>query len=218
MNTILVVEDDQHLAEGLRLALGSTYQVLIAHSVAEGQRLYLACDLVLLDVNLPDGSGFDFLRQIRQQSHVPVVILSARDMEIDMIRGFEEKADDYITKPFSLSVLEAKIKRILERCQGDKIQSYRIGDFLFDFSRHLFYRDSELIHLTVTEEKLLRCLLEAKGHVVLRDTLIESIWAVDGDFLDNNTLNVHINRLRNKLGVADVIATVYGVGYQWNGI
>lgn len=230
---ILIVEDDLALAGGLCRALqNDRTEAVSCHTLAEAAGLLAAAnrspidavalkaesfDLVLLDVNLPDGNGFDLLREIKEKYDIFVIMLTANDIETDIVTGLEMGADDYITKPFSLAVLRARVATQLRRmetgeCGGEWITD---GDYRFHFAKMLFYHGAEQIELSKSEQKLLRFLVENRGITLSRDKLLDSVWSVDAAFVDENTLSVTVKRLRDKLGAQDKIKTVYGIGYRW---
>ena len=230
---ILIVEDDLALAGGLCRALqNDRTEAVSCHTLAEAAGLLSAAnrspidavtpkaesfDLVLLDVNLPDGNGFDFLREIKKKYDIFVIMLTANDIETDIVTGLEMGADDYITKPFSLAVLRARVATQLRRmetgeCGGEWITD---GDYRFHFAKMLFYHGAEQIELSKSEQKLLRFLVENRGITLSRDKLLDSVWSVDAAFVDENTLSVTVKRLRDKLGAQERIKTVYGIGYRW---
>lgn len=213
MRHILIVEDDQSLSEGIALALrgndlcfSQAAGLAAARAILAGKRF----DLVLLDVNLPDGSGLELLAELR--GSVPVMLLTANDMETDIVAGLSLGADDYITKPFSLAVLRARVEVQLRRGRGNL---YREGGFVFDFDNLEFSRDGQRIDLSRTEEKLLRLLVENRGATVPRERLVDRIWTDGAEYVDENALSVTVKRLRTKLGSGNHIRTVYGVGYAW---
>ena len=175
--------------------------------------------LVLLDVNLPDGNGIDFVREIRRNSQVPVILLTVNNMEVDIVTGLEAGANDYITKPFSLMVLRARVAVQLRNKETVVKDSMEFDGFDFYFDRMEFFKDREPIELSKTEQKLLRVLCENKGKVLKREYLIDEVWQGDTEFVDAHALTVAIKRLRDKLE-DDVqnpryIKTVYGIGYTW---
>lgn len=215
MKKLLIVEDDKNLNYGLAMAFEENFHVISTFLLEEARQSYPYSDLVFLDLNLPDGDGLDFIREIRRKSQVPILVLSARDMELDIVLGIEAGADDYITKPFSLAILKAKVGRIMDRVSVDKGHTYCKEGFSFDFQRSFYEYKGQEIKLTWTEEKILSLLIRAKGRVVSRQVLLEEVWYGEGDFIDKNTLSVNVNRLRSKLGQVDPIETIYGVGYRW---
>lgn len=220
MEQLLIVEDDKELNRGLCRALCAqnrqVYSCLNLRSARE-QLLCAEITLVLLDVNLPDGSGFDLLREIKAASPgMAVILLTANDTDMDIVDGLEQGADDYITKPFSLAVLRARVNAQLRKSAGAiKEQPVRIDHFAFDFSRMQFCVDGEAVELSKTEQKLLRLLVENRGTVMSRSVLIDRIWTDGAEYVDENALSVTVKRLRDKLKAQDYIRTVYGIGYSW---
>lgn len=220
MRQIVIVEDDRSLNTGLCKALKSENCILTAcHNLrdARGQLALGGASLVLLDIGLPDGSGLELLREIKKNTpELPVILLTANDMDSDIVEGLECGADDYITKPFSLSVLRARVNTQLRRTMsvpnGNLYQSER---FSFDFLKMEYLSDGETIELSRTEQKLLRLLTENQGVTLSRDCLIDRIWTDGARFVDENALSVTVKRLRDKLGAHDEIRTVYGIGYRW---
>ena len=174
-------------------------------------------DLLILDVNLPDGSGLDLLREVRQGEAVPVILLTANDLEMDVVTGLESGADDYITKPFSLAILRARVNAQLRR--GTKSAWVELDGFRFDFDRMAFWKNGEPIELSKTEQKLLRLLVENRGQTMSRGALVDRIWTDGADFVDENALSVTVKRLRGKLeddpSSPQYLKTVYGLGYTW---
>lgn len=210
---ILIVEDDTALNNGIALSL-NTDTTLQAFSIAEAKsKLDTSVDLVILDINLPDGSGIDLYREIRKTSNVPIIFLTANDMEIDIVTGLESGADDYITKPFSLAVLRARINAVVRRRQSDG-NKFEEGDFSFDFDNMLFYADNVPVELSKTEQRLLKLLVSNRGVTLSRDMLIDRVWTDGAEFVEENALSVTVKRLRKKLpGIP--LKTVYGIGYIW---
>ena len=172
-------------------------------------------DLIILDINLPDGSGFDFLRKLRRTSPVPVIILTANDLETDEVTGLTLGADDYITKPFSLMVLRARIENALRKSNASASQFWSDEIYSFDFDRMQFLEHDKPVELSKTEQKLLKLLTQNAGQTLTRDFLIDRIWTDGADYVDENALSVTVGRLRRKLNASDRIQTVYGVGYMW---
>ena len=210
---LLIVEDDVALNNGIALSLQGE-QVKQAFSLTEARHMLdEAVQLILLDINLPDGSGVDFCREIRQNSDVPIIMLTANDLEIDIVTGLENGADDYITKPFSLAVLRARVNAVLRRknlAQNIFVQ----GVFSFDFERMIFSKNGIAVELSKTEQKLLKLLITNRGAILSREVLMERIWYDGAEFVDENTLSVTMKRLRKKLPGLP-IRTVYGIGYIW---
>lgn len=219
---IQIVEDDKALSKGIAMTLKEPdicfihdYSLKSAEQSFQSEKI----ELVILDINLPDGNGLDFLKVIREVSDIPVLILTANNMEIDEVMGLESGADDYLTKPFSLAVLRARINALIRRSQIVVTRDYKEDDFYFDFEKLIFSKKSEKIILSPNEQKLLRILVQNKGRLLTRELLIDQIWSEAGEFVDENALTVTINRLRGKLeekaeGIT-YIQTVYGQGYMW---
>ncbi len=222
MTQILIVEDDKSLNQGIILALREEGRSLHpAYTLSQARQIWKkeTIDLVILDINLPDGSGYGLLREIRQGSAVPVLMLTANDLEIDQVTGFSLGADDYITKPFSLMVLRARVERTLKRMQGETISSdYTDARYHFRFQEMVFLADGEEVTLSKTDQKLLRLFTRHPGQILSRSRLAEAIWTDGADYVDENALSVAVNRLRRKLEGKEKtcpIQTVYGLGYVW---
>lgn len=221
MKQILIVEDDRKLNDGIVLALrNDSYIFSQCRTIADARNVLEQEDisLMLLDVNLPDGNGIDFVREIRAYSPVPILLITVNNMELDIVTGLEAGANDYITKPFSLMVLRARVAVWL-RGQSGQTDHFRIAHFDFDFARMEFRRHGCLVELSKTEQRLLRILCENKGATVKRSDLIDWVWQGDGEYVDEHALTVTVKRLRDKLETdsanPDYIKTVYGIGYTW---
>lgn len=213
MCEITIIEDNYALNNGIALALKNyDYNITQIYKLKEFDK-NRKTDLIILDINLPDGNGFDFLKQLRTYSDVSVIILTANDLETDEVMGLELGADDYITKPFSLMVLRLRIEKVLKR----KIdyRNYRDNKYDFDFEKMKFYLNDSLIELSKTEQKLLKILIANANRVVTREILIDKIWSDASEYVDENALSVTVNRLRKKLNAEKIIQTVYGIGYKW---
>lgn len=224
MKRILIVEDDAALGDGVRLALQHPELEAVLCRALGPARAALntqSFDLLILDVNLPDGSGLDLLRQVRADSGVPVILLTANDMETDIVTGLESGADDYITKPFSLAVLRARVNAQLRRGEPAKAQTghVELGPFSFDFQRMEFRKNGVPVELSKTEQKLLRLLVENRGSTLTRAGLVDRIWTDGAEYVDENALSVTVKRLRDKLedtpSKPRYLKTVYGLGYTW---
>lgn len=219
MANILLLEDDHMLSKGIEIALEKDcHHVTAVYGYVEALQQYndQRYDLLLLDINLPDGSGLDFCRKIRQTSEVPVLFLTANDTEEDMLDGFAAGCDDYISKPFSLPVLRQKVQAILKRTSSDQIK-IKYKELEVDTDKCIVLLKGHEIHLTATEYRLLHYLIQNKGRVVTRAMLLECLWDIDGNFIDDNTVRVHIARLRKKLNDEEqqYIVTVFGIGYMF---
>lgn len=221
MNKIMIVEDDRKLNDGIVLALRENCNAFLqCRTLAEARNLLTQEEiaLVLLDVNLPDGNGIDFVREVRAYSPVPILLITVNNMELDIVTGLEAGANDYITKPFSLMVLRARVAVWLRAGIGHP-DRFSMGPFDFDFRKMEFRREGRLVELSRTEQRLLRVLCENQGATVKRSMLIDSVWQEDGEYVDEHALTVTIKRLRDKLekdcANPDYIRTVYGIGYTW---
>lgn len=219
---ILIVEDDRSLNQGIVLALRQEKLVFYqAFSLREARNFWKDenVNMVLLDINLPDGSGYDFLREIRRYSEIPVLMITANDMEVDEVTGFSLGADDYITKPFSLMVLRARVERMKKRSeQKERTDLYQDQEYVFSFDEMRFQASGQEVMLSKTEQKLLRILTANPGQTLPRERLLEFIWPDGTDYVDENALSVTVNRLRKKLeinGEKSPIQTIYGLGYAW---
>lgn len=215
-----IIEDDSALREGLALAFElEGYKTAVAGTMAEGWRLLETGGLALLilDCNLPDGSGFDLVRQLRASSRLPVLMLTARDSEMDEVKGLELGVDDFMRKPFSLAVLQARVRKILRRQEEPALLSS--GDIMVDLGKGEVRKQGELLALSGTEQRLLLCFLEHPGQLLTKEQLLERIWDCEGSYVDENTLAVAIRRLRVKIeedpGEPRRIRTVHGQGYLW---
>lgn len=211
----LIVEDDTALNNGIALSFDKE-NALQAYSVSEALSLFdETVEFIILDINLPDGSGLDLCRQIRRTSQVPIIMLTANDMELDIVSGLESGADDYVTKPFSPAVLRARVNAVLRRKSSSKTSTvYSDGDFVFDFDNMIFTVKGKQAELSKQEQRLLRLLVQNRGTTLSKNTLIDCIWSDEAQFVEENALSVTVKRLREKLTDAP-IKTVYGIGYVW---
>lgn len=225
MYQILIVEDDMALNHGITIALKSPEYSFIQVDTLEKANYYFEreeVDLILLDINLPDGTGLEFLKKVKNSKETPVILITANDLELDIVTGLELGAEDYITKPFSLMVLRARVHAQIRRIQKNKksgIELYQINNMRFDFEKMVFEKGNQIIELSKTEQKLLRFLVENKGITLTRANLVDKIWTNGAQYVDENALSVAIKRLRNKLednpSSPIYIKTVYGLGYTW---
>ena len=227
MATIYIVEDDINIREIERYALkNSGYEVEeFEGSTPFFKRLEKNIpSLILLDIMLPGEDGLDILTRIRADkatADVPVIMVTAKTSELDKVKGLDLGADDYITKPFSLSVLRARVNTQLRKAaamgekEKDNEHVYRKEPYVFDFDRMKFMVDGKEIELSKTEQKLLRILVENAGMNMRRELLLDRVWSDGAEYVDENALSVSIKRLRDKLGAEHAIRTVYGIGYRW---
>lgn len=219
MANIFLLEDDKILSKGVSIALKKDeHTVTVVYSYIEALQKYQngTYDLFLLDINLPDGNGLDFCRKIRETSEIPVLFLTANDTEEDMLEGFGVGCDDYISKPFPIEVLRKKVLAVLKRTGSGKSR-IRYKDLEVDTNKCLVLLNGKEVHLTSTEYKLLYYLIENKGKIVTKAMLLERLWDIDGNFVDENTIRVNIKRLRQKLNddKQEYIVTVFGMGYTF---
>ncbi len=219
MPNIFITEDDKALRNGIALAL-KNHGTVFGFENLEKTRAALSeqtPDLFIMDIGLPDGSGLDFCIELRKDSDTPIIFLTAKDTELDEVMGLEAGADDYITKPFSLAVLRARVEAVLRRRQSFSGERH-IGDLTLDFSNMRFSKAGAEVSLSKTEQKLLRLLIENSGRTLTRELLLDCIWGTE-EYVDENALSVAVRRLRSKLEDDPKnpkhIQTVYGVGYCW---
>ncbi len=223
MRHILLLEDDVTLGQGIRLALeNDSVNVELCTTRSQAQNLLTGADfdLLILDVNLPDGNGLDLLRDVRgRHSSLPVILLTANDLETDIVVGLESGADDYITKPFSLAVLRARVNAQLRRNTPVQTSVVELEGFSFNFAWMEFRKNGQAVALSKTEQRLLRVLVENRGRVLSRETLLERVWPNGAEYVEENALSVTVKRLRNKLedtpSKPHFLKTVYGIGYTW---
>lgn len=211
---ILIIEDDRYLSQGLLELMGKNgYAAQGADCVASAQAALKdkPFDLLILDVTLPDGNGVEFCQELRASGNrTPILFLTARDEEFDIVRGLDAGGNDYVTKPFRIQELLSRIRVLLRR---DGELPFRAGSLEIHRSRMIVTRDGTALPLTPTEFRLLLSLLDQKG-VVTRDVLLGALWDCGGNYVDDNTLSVHMSRLREKIGKEHIV-TLRGVGYQW---
>ncbi len=227
MKQIFLVEDDSSLINGLSFAIKKQgYIIDIARTVLEADKMWEdgKYDLVILDVSLPDGSGFDLCKKIRQTSKVPVMFLTALDEETDIIMGLDIGGDDYITKPFKLAVFLSRINALLRRSSNfcatnTELNSNGINVQLL---KGEVYKNGRQIDLTASEYKLLCLFMENPDIVLSPEQILSRLWDCDENYIDNNTLTVYIRRLRMKIednpGQPERIVTIRRMGYKWNTI
>ncbi|HDA5464338.1 TPA: response regulator transcription factor, partial [Clostridioides difficile] len=215
------IEDDINLNEGLFYAFENDgFNVFKAYTKQEGLNIFNSknIDFIILDCNLPDGDGFDVCQIIREKSDIPIIMLTARDSEIDEVKGLEIGLDDYITKPFSLSVLKARVKVAIRKKSNNKV-IYSNGIKL-DQKLLKVYKNKACLELSSVEYKLLSYLIENKGQILLKEQILHHIWDSEEKYVDDNIVSVNIRRLRVKVeddpSNPKYIKTAYGMGYLWN--
>ncbi len=213
---VLIIEDDITLCNGIVAAL-TTKDIMLqkAHNLKTARDILSESnvDLIILDINLPDGNGVEFLKEYRKTYDTKTIMLTANDLETDIVTGLESGADDYITKPFSLAVLRARVNTQLRQKSSENV--FKQGVFLFDFDKLEFFIDGKSVELSKTEQKLLKHLTDNKGVTLKRENLVDRIWTDGLDYVDENALSVSMKRLRAKLGERSPIKTIYGIGYKW---
>jgi len=222
---ILIIEDEPDIRKTLEYNISREgYKVVSASSLSEGKEQINSSDfsLILLDLMLPDGSGLDLCREIKSdkdKSSTPIIILTAKDDEVDKVVGFELGADDYVTKPFSVRELILRIKAILKRGESKKetLEVQRqFGELTMDIDSHEVFVNSEQIILTALEFRLLRQLVDRRGRVQSREQLLSDVWGYSAE-VTTRTVDTHIKRLREKLGtMGKYIQTIRGVGYKFS--
>ena len=218
---LFLLEDDSAISMGISYSLTNEgYCVTTASSIKQGLEIIKnnSFSLYIIDLNLPDGSGYDVCKEIKKQGDLPVIFLTAYDDEINVVKGFELGADDYITKPFRLKELSVRIKSVLRRYSKDTTDGIiNVKNIKINTKEAKVYKDNYEIILTAMEYKLLLSLIKNRGKVLSRTALLENLWDIDGDFIEDNTLTVYIKRLRDKIeeepNKPAVIKTVRGLGY-----
>lgn len=222
MQNILIIEDDPDLNQTIGYALEKAgYGVFRADSIRKAERIFVRekiC-LVLLDVNLPDGEGYTFCRWAKAQREVPVIYLTARDLEEDALEGYESGAEDYVTKPFSMKILLKKLDVVLKRLTPAGSLAFQDDHLRMDLEQARLYVDGRECSVTPTEVRMLRLFLSNRGQLLTYEVMLDRLWDSGGQFVDKHALAVNVNRLRQKLEDAEhkYISNVYGVGYQWIG-
>ena len=218
---IFLLEDDEAIGIGLTYSLeNGGYNVTLAKSVKEAEKIIdeKEFSLYILDLTLPDGSGYDVCKKIKAKGDLPVIFLTAYDDEVNVIMGFELGADDYISKPFRVKELMLRIKSVMRRYSNETSDGIiKINNLKINTNEAKVYKNNEEIILTAMEYRLLLILLSNRGKVLSRTALLENIWDVAGDFVEDNTLTVYIKRLRDKIeedpAKPEFIKTVRGLGY-----
>ena len=220
MKKILMIEDDTDLLEGLSFSLQlDNYEIACASTCRQGLSLLNAehFDLLLLDCNLPDGNGFDLCTQIRRSTPIPILMLTARETEMDEVKALELGVDDYMRKPFSLAVLKARIKKLLQHTERPNL--LLSNGIAIDKDACTVDRGTDEIICSQTEYRLLLYLVENKNRVLSKDQILNHIWDSGGKYVDDNTVSVNIRRLRTKIeedaSNPRFLKTVYGLGYLW---
>lgn len=223
MSGILLIEDEESVSRGIEFTLKKEgYQVETAGTIQKAMELLKnwTPQMVICDVNLPDGSGLDLIRQIRKKSMVHIICLTALDTEMDQVIGYEAGADDYVTKPFSLSVLVLKVNAFFKRFQQEASPVIESGGMLFHLAEMKAQKDGREISFTKNEWKMLKLFLEHPRQILSKNQILERLFDVDGEFVDENTVAVNIRRLREKIETDSshpkYIRNVRGLGYLWD--
>lgn len=220
MKTIGIIEDDKLLNEALSIALKrEEFEVICGYSFRDGETIAARNpDLLLIDIGLPDGNGIELCKKANGYSQIPVIFLTARDDEIEMVKAFDSGCDDYILKPFSTMILIKRIYAVLRRSAEEK-ELFLYKELKIDFKGMQAAYQGNVIKLTGKEYQLLEFLVRHKGQVVTRDMLLQEIWDISGAFVEENTLSVTINRLRKKIEPDPAkpifIRNVFGIGYTF---
>lgn len=225
MSKILLLEDDLSLVNGLTFAFQKQgYELDVAQTIVEANTLWAdgKYDLLVLDVSLPDGTGFEFCKKVRQVSKVPIIFLTASDEEMNIIMGLDIGGDDYITKPFKLGVLVSRINALLRRTKdfgsvGTELQSNGIKVLLLQGQA---FKNGELLDLTAAEYKLLCLFMKNPNMVLTKEQILDNLWDCEGNYIDSSTLTVYMRRLRMKIednpSEPSMLLTVRRMGYKWN--
>lgn len=211
---LLLIEDNENIATGLMYAFKKNNHQLMFLTNVEDAKKYLQKNtpaLIILDVSLPDGNGFDFYENVIKEKKIPVVFLTSKDDENDIVKGLNLGAEDYMTKPFSTKELLARVDKIILRNKLTK--SIKVKNITFDFDKMICYRDNEVIELSSLELKIIHLLFNNVGKVVKRATILDRIWDWTGNDVDDHTVTVYLKRIREKLEI-DIITTVKGIGYR----
>lgn len=223
MNSILLLEDDESINRGITFILEKDgYQVYSCETVAQASELFhqQEIQLIICDIMLADGSGLDFVRKVREESSVHIMFLTALDQEIDQVMGYEAGADDYITKPFSLSVLKLKVSAFFKKRQGVSRERIESGNICFYVNEMRVLAAGQEVSLTKNEWKMLQVFMENPRQILSKNQLLERIFDAEGDFVDENTVAVNIRRLREKIepdsSKPEYIKNVRGIGYLWD--
>ncbi len=225
MNTILLLEDDLSLIDGLSYSLKKQgFELDIARTIKEANNIWVdgKYDLLILDLSLPDGSGFEVCQKVREISNVPIIFFTASDEEINIVKGLDIGGDDYITKPFKLGVLISRINALLRRATNfrtsdTEIKSNGIKVLLLQGQ---VYKDGQLLDLTTAEYRLLCLLMQNPNIILSKEKILDKLWDGEGNYVDDNTLAVYVRRLRMKIennpSNPQMLVTVRFMGYKWN--
>ena len=217
MKKILLIEDNEAIIKGLKYSLEQEkFEVEIAKDFKTSKDKLCSNEynLIILDVMLPDGNGFELCRYIKQNTKIPVIFLTAKDEEQDVVKGFDLGADDYVIKPFRTRELISRINNILRRYERESTNTLRAGNIIIDLDASRVYVNDKEVIFTALEYKILVLLFSNMGKTMTRDNILDKIWDVAGNFVNDNTLTVYVKSIRAKLGENDVIKTIKGIGYR----
>ena len=208
---LLLIEDNKGIAKGLEFSLqGAGYETELCHNCEQAYaKIGGDYAVIIIDISLPDGNGFDLYKDIRRVNSSPVIFLTALDDEDSIVRGFDLGAEDYITKPFSTRELIARVKRLTRKSES----TVTVGEITLDLDKQAVFKESEKVEFTALEYRVCSLLIQNHGAVVTREMILEKIWDIAGNYVNDNTLSVYIRRIRQKLG-ADQIKTGKGAGYR----
>ena len=211
---ILLIEDHESIISGLKYAFNVNNYNMIAKTTIKESIEYLENnkpEIIILDVSLPDGNGFELYEKVIKEKNIPVIFLTARDDEDDIIKGLNLGAEDYMTKPFSTKELLVRVNKIILR--NKKITLIKVKDISFDLDKMVVSKNNNIIDLSSLELKILHLLFINIGKVVTRDTILDKIWEWTGNYVDDHTITVYLKRIREKLDT-DIIVTIKGIGYR----
>lgn len=222
MKKILLIEDDENISFGIKTYLeNKDFKVILGNNLKKGKELFNPnYDLIILDINLPDGTGYEFFSYVKTTSNIPIIFLTIRDEEKEIIKGLDLGADDYITKPFKLSILESRINTVLRRIKRDNTLDDILfcGNIKLVKSKTKVFKDNKKINLSSREYKLFQLFLENQNQTLTREFILSRLWDMGGDFVNDNTLTVTIKRLREKIeensNRPKIIKTIRGIGYR----
>lgn len=223
MGTILLLEDEESVNRGITFTLEREgHTILSCSNIRQAQQQFAALkpDMLICDINLPDGNGLDFIRKVREAGSTYIICLTARDGEMDFVTGYSAGADDYVAKPFSLSVLSLKVQAYFERSRKSVSNELTSGNLKVNLDSFKVWREDQEILLTKNEWKMIQLFLRYPGQILSREQILEQLFDVDGEFFDDNTIAVYIRRLREKIeqdvSNPQYIKNIRGIGYVWS--